>query len=297
MCGYITDDVKVFNVRDIYLSAKDNGRKLLSEYGSDFWVGYKANYQYFDRLFMKKYASLIPIDQDYEEGVQSIQEDFSYDVYAWLLANDKRYTELLRINSIQDNTAYSLTNNVDYTETTNRTTNRDIEFNKGAQADSDEGFTAFGSQQIDDDRSRTVGQQQVDEDMSKTFGAHTTDTTENTSAYNETGFNPVNKTEIDDKLHTDTEDNTITYGTHTDTEDNTLVYGAHRDDRTNIHNEGARKDTTDDDTSEEISIHKVGNMGVQTVDDMLLKHWDNWNLFDFYGLIFEDIAKNLLRGC
>ena len=297
MYGFITDDAKVFNVKDIYLSAKDNGRKLLSEYGGDFWAGYKANYQYFDRLFMKKYTSLIPLDQDYEEGVQSIQEDFSYDVYAWLLSNDKRYSELFRINSIPDNAAYSLTNNVDYTESTQRTTNRDIEFNKGAQADSDEGFIAYGQQQIDDDKSKTYGSQQVDEDISRAFASRNDSDTKSTSAYYDTGFAPVDKHDIIQGQHTDTEDNQYVYGQHIDTEDNQLVYGAHRDDKTNLHNEGARKDTTDDDTSEEITMHKVGNMGVQTVDDMLLKHWDNWNLFDFYGLIFEDIAKNLLRGC
>ena len=72
-----------------------------------------------------------------------------------------------------------------------------------------------------------------------------------------------------------------------------MTYGAHKDERDDTYTEGARQDVTDED----ITVHKVGNMGVQTVDDMLKKHWDNWSMFDFYGLIFEDIAKNLLRGC
>lgn len=231
------EDAKVYNVKDIYFSAKNNNRKLLSEYGSDFWAGYKANYQYFDRLFMKKYASLIPIDQDYEEGVQSIQEDFTFDVFAWLMANDKRYNELFRINSILDNDAYSLTNNVDYTETVDR----DITFNKGEQENTD--------------------------DLSTTYGVSSQTATNTVSAYNSSTYDPDSQQTVSTPEHTDTGDNSYTLG--------------------------AREDTTD----ESVTTHKVGNMGVQTVDDMLLKHWDNWTLFDFYGLIFEDIAKNLLRGC
>ena len=231
------EDAKVYNVKDIYFSAKDNNRKLLSEYGSDFWAGYKANYQYFDRLFMKKYASLIPIDQDYEEGVQSIQEDFTFDVFAWLMANDKRYSELFRVNNILDNDAYSLTNNVDYTETVDR----DITFNKGEQENTD--------------------------DLSTTYGVSSQTATNTVSAYNSSTYDPDSQQTVSTPEHTDTGDNSYTLG--------------------------AREDTTD----ESVTTHKVGNMGVQTVDDMLLKHWDNWTLFDFYGLIFEDIAKNLLRGC
>ena len=259
----IFEDAKVYNVRDIYESAKENNRKLLSEYGSDFWAGYKANYQYFDRLFMKKYTSLIPIDQDYEEGVQSIQEDFTYDVYAWLMANDKRYTELYRVNTIPDNDAYSLTNNVDYTEITTR----DVTFNKGSQENTVDAETGYG-------------QQIVDEDNSTTFGARSGTETKSVSAYNSNTYEPSEQTATSELSHEDTQDNSTTYGAHTDTRDDTYT-------------EGAREDTTDED----ITMHKVGNMGVQTVDDMLLKHWNNWSMFDFYSLIFDDIAKNLLRGC
>ena len=264
------EDRSVYTIGDIYNKNKQDNKKMLSEYNADFWAGYRANSQYFDRRFKIMYKSFFPMEQETEEGLESVADDFRYDVYSHLMANDKRYSEIWRINTIADDTAYSLTNNVDYTESIEETVNRDIEFNKGAQANSDEGFTAYGSQEIT-------------EGMSKTFGAHDIDTTNSRSAYNETGYSPTDKSEVDD-------------GEHTDTEDNTITNGAHRDDSTNIHNEGARKDTTDDDVSRSQTLHKVGNMGVQTVDDMLLKHWDNWNLFDFYGLIFKEIARDLLRG-
>ena len=294
---YISDDMKVFNVDDMYKQSKTDNKPLLSSYTGLWWAGYIQNHAHFDRLFRKKYTSWFPIGQDYSDGVEDITDEFRADVYAFLMANDKRYSELFRVNSIADDTAYSLVNNVDYTESVERTTNRDIEYNKGAQSDSDQGFTAYGSQTIDDDKSRVYGSQQIDEDISRNFASRNDSNTKSTSAYNETGFTPVDKDEIIQGGHVDTEDNTITHGSHTDTEDNQLVYGSHRDDSSNIHAEGARKDTTDDDVHETITNHKVGNMGVQTVDDMLKKHWDNWTMFDFYGLIFEEIAANLLRGC
>lgn len=280
---------RTYNVKDMYNQSKTEDKPLLSIYNSDFWAGYRSNYQHLDRLFMKKYASLIPLDQDYEAGLADITNDFRFDVYSFLLANDKRYSELFRVNSIVDDEAYSLTNNVDYTETTSR----DIEFNKGSQANSDEGFTAYGSQEITEDKSKTIGSQENTEDLERTYGATSGTDTTSVSAYNSATYDPAQQLQKSTTQHIDSEDNTKTYGSREDTEDNTITHGSHRDDTTNIHNEGSRQDITDED----ITVHKVGNMGVQTVDDMLKKHWDNWNLFDFYGLIFEEIAATLLRGC
>ena len=317
------EEARVYNIKDLYKFTRDNNRKLLSEYGSDFWAGYRANSSYFDRRFMKLYASWFPMDQDPDETLQSIQEDFTYDVYAHLMANDKRYSELYRVNVIPDNDAYSLTNNVDYTETTERTIERDIEFNKGSQTDTEDNSRTKGSQtdtqdnsrtkgsQTDtQDNSRTKGSETITEDNSMEYGAHQTDVTNSTSAYNESTFTATDKSTTESGIHTDnedkeriegqridTEDLSSTYGQRIDTEDLSSTYGQRIDTEDLSRTEGTRKDTTADDTSEDVSVHKVGNMGVQTVDDMLLKHWDNWTLFDFYGLIFSEIARDLLRGC
>ena len=254
---------RVYNVKDMYNQSREEDKPLLSTYGSSFWAGYVQNHQHLDRLFMKKYASLIPVDQEYSAGLADITNDFRFDVYSWLLANDKKYSELFRVNSIADDTAYSLTNNVDYTETTNR----GVTFNKGSQENEDDFETGYG-------------QYVVEEDKEATFGATSGTDTKTTSAYNESTYAPEEQLESSTTQHIDSQDNETTYNAHTDTHGGT-------------HTEGAREDTT----NEEVTLHKVGNMGVQTVDDMLRKHWDNWTLFDFYGLIFEDIAKNLLRGC
>lgn len=259
-----------YTIKDINKENKDNNKKMLSEYGSDFWSGYRANSQYFDRRFMTLYGSYFPYNQEPSEGIESVSDDFRYDVYSHLLVNDKRYSELYRVNVIQDNDAYSLTNNVDYTETYEEETHLDRDFTKGAQTNSGTFETTYGA--------TSNG-----ESISRSYGAHDIDTTNSTSAYNESGYTPVDKSEVDDGAHTDTESNTYTGAQHVDS-------------GTNGSTEGQRKDTTDDDGTKEYTLHKVGNMGVQTVDDMLKKHWDNWSLFDFYGLIFAEIARDLLRG-
>ena len=292
---YYPDDFK-YTIKDIFTQSQSENKPMLSNYNADFWAGYVSNYGYFDRRFKKLYTSWYPFDQDAKEGRQYVSDEFRADVYAHLMTNDKRYSELYRINVIQDNDAYSLTNNVDYTEEYSEESHLDREFTKGTQTDGDTGFIAHGQQTVDEDKSKTIGQQINDEDISRSYGQHTTTDTKSVSAFNASGYSPAEQNIRDDAAHTDTEDNTYTLGAHTDTEDNSVTYGSHRDDTGNTHTEGARTDTTDDDGTKEYTLHKVGNMGVQTVDDMLKKHWDNWSLFDFYGLIFAEIARDLLRG-
>lgn len=292
---YYPDDFK-YTIKDIFAQSQSENKPMLSDYNADFWTGYVSNYNYFDRRFKKLYTSWYPFDQDTKEGRQYVADEFRADVYAHLMANDKRYSELYRINVIQDNDAYSLTNNVDYTEEYSEESHLDREFTKGTQTDGDTGFIAHGQQTVDEDKSKTIGQQINDEDISRSYGQHTTTDTKSVSAFNASGYSPSEQNSRNDDAHTDTEDNTYTLGAHTDTEDNSVTYGSHRDDTGNTHTEGARTDTTGDDGTKEYTLHKVGNMGVQTVDDMLKKHWDNWSLFDFYGFIFAEISRDLLKG-
>lgn len=251
----------LYEIKDIQSYCKDENIMMLSNYDADFWKPYRDNYNYFDRLFMKKYSSWFPMDQ--EGDIENVTTDFIFDVKSWLILNNKRYSELYRIASIEDNIAYSLTNNVDVTETTER----GVTFNKGSQENEDDFETGYGAQTVDDDRSLT-------------YGATSGTDSKSVSAYNSATYDPAEQITKSTTQHIDSQDNSMTYGSHTDTHGGT-------------HTEGAREDTTD----ETVTVHRIGNLGVQTVDDMLLKHWNNWELFDFYGLIFSEIARNLLRGC
>lgn len=57
---------------------------------------------------------------------------------------------------------------------------------------------------------------------------------------------------------------------------------------------GSETDTTNNAYNETVTSNKKGNIGVQTGADMLGKHTDYWKNFDFYNLVFSEIAKELL---
>ena len=261
---------EIYTVEDIYGYCKDNELRMLSNYTGDFWTYYMTNSERFDRQFMRRYRSFFPYIQSGNDTLEDVSRDFIYDVQAHLVSNAKRYSELFRVNNILDNEAYSLTNNVDYTETLEESTGKDITFNKGSQTDTEDLEHVKGSQTDTEDLEHVTGQQDVTVETS-------------TSAFNESEFTPVDKSETDNGQRTDTDDNSRTFGQRTDTDDNSRTYGA-------------REDTTGETGTRESTVHKVGNMGVQTVDDMLTKHVELWSMFNLYDYIFAEIANDLLRG-
>ena len=259
----------IYQIKDIADYCKDESMKMLSNHQSDFWKPYRDNYNYFDRMFMKLYRSWRPMDQ--EGDLDDVVTDFIFDVQAWLLLNDKRYSELYRTYNIEDNDAYSLTNNVDYTEELTRGVDRSGTSDKGQQINSNSGSNVFAAHT--DER-----------DISFTKGLGSITTTNSTSASNESTFTPVDQSAVNDSIRNDTTSDDITYGAHTDTYSGSAT-------------DGARHDAFENSEDVEQTLHKVGNMGVQTVDDMLGKHWNNWkDLFAFYQFVFKEIADNLLLG-
>lgn len=261
----------LYQIKDIYKYCRDNNIKMLSSFNGEYWNYYKSNYQNFDRLFKKEFTSWYPMDQERGATLEDITAEFIADVNAFLTVNNKRYSELWRAYNIEDNTAYSLTNNVDYTETRDLTIEREGENQKGSQINRDTGSTMYGSQTVTGDNERT-------------YGGKTTSTENKVSADNVDTYAPRDYSETIE-------------GSNVDSENLSTTYGSHEDSTSLTHNEGERFDSHNEDTTEQETLHKVGNMGVQTVDDMLKKHWDNWAVFDFYLFIFREIARDLLRGC
>ena len=49
-----------------------------------------------------------------------------------------------------------------------------------------------------------------------------------------------------------------------------------------------------DEGTEDYTLTKVGNIGVQTSAEMLTKHKKFWNSYEFYSAIFKDICRELL---
>ena len=173
MYNFFLEDAEVYNVRDMMKQSHTENKPLLSSYAGTFWATYVSNYERFDALFKTKFASWFYFEQEHGDTVKEVTDEFRDLVYAHLLANDKRYSELYRVQNITDDEKYSLTDNVNVTEITDRTANRDIEFNKGQETDTETNSRTKGQQIDSESNSRTKGSETISESNSRTYGSHT----------------------------------------------------------------------------------------------------------------------------
>ena len=312
-------------IKDIYNYRREDNSPMLSPFEPageiDFWKPYRDNFEYFDRLFMKKYRSWFPMDQ--EGDIEEVAIDFAYDVKSWLMINDKRYSELYRIQTITDDEKYSLTDNVYETESISKSTSNAGTFTKGSETISDSGSTQYGAQSDSESKSAvhpqysnseskstSYGSQLVEVDGTVTQGSTSKQTENSTSAYNSSTMALTDrKVETDDPqtettnmdtthgAHTDTETNSYTNGAHTDTEANSYTHGAHTDTVTNTRTDSSRSDSSSATGTETMTRNRAGNIGVKDVPQMLGDQKDFWSAFSFYDFIFDEIARDLLRGC
>lgn len=285
----------LYEIKDIASYNKEENKMMLSNYDADFWKPYRDHYNYFDRLFMKKYRSWFPMDQ--EGDLEEVATDFTFDVKAWLMINDKRYSELYRIQTIADDEKYSLTDNVYETETITEEGEHSSEFNKGSQTDTEDLSATKGQQTDTQDNERVKGQEQIDTDITFTQGSTGKTITNSTSAYNDSTWANADKSVEADDNRQDVTDQTVVDGSRTDTEDLSTTYGSRTDTQDNSRTSGTRKDTDEGSESKTIERLRTGNIGVKTVVQMLEEQWNSWGLMNFYDFIFAEIARELLRGC
>lgn len=57
---------------------------------------------------------------------------------------------------------------------------------------------------------------------------------------------------------------------------------------------GQETDTARSQGTDGHTLRRYGNIGVMTIEDMLQKHDNFWQLFNFYKIVFDDICKNFL---
>ena len=291
----------LYEIKDIYSYNKEENIKMLSGFTSsvdpthDFWKPYRDNYTYFDRMFKKMFSSWFPFDQEGE--LADVSEEFAEDVKGWLMINDKRYSEMYRIQTIADDEKYSLTDNVYENETIKESGEHSSEFNKGAQTDTEDLERVKGSQTDTQDNERVKGQEQIETDATFTQGATGKTITNSVSAYNDSTFSNADKSVEEDDKRQDVTDQTVTDGQRTDTEDLSTTYGQRTDTEDNTRTSGARKDTDEGSESKTIERNRSGNIGVKTVSQMLDDQFKTWDAFNFYYFIFHEISRELLRGC
>lgn len=63
---------------------------------------------------------------------------------------------------------------------------------------------------------------------------------------------------------------------------------------TNTMQKGLQHDALQNAGTESYTLHRAGNIGVQTGTDMINKHTTYWNTYNFYTMIFKEISKELL---
>ena len=206
-------------VKEIYEVTKSGGTPLLSNFNATFWTDYIEHYTELDRYFARRYRSFRYFPQEDTDTVEVVAQNFTSSVYEHLLVNKKRYEELYRVQSVNDNDYMLLDNyNVNTTITKEGAGNGSI---------------------VSGEREDKI--------------------------FNTTKVSPFDS----ENFYNDT-----------------TIDGSTR--------KGSETDTTNNSYNESVTSSKKGNIGVQTGADMLGKHTDYWKNFDFYNLVFSEIAKELL---
>lgn len=224
-------------VNDMYKYAVANNIKLLSTFNAPFWAEYLNNSANYDRLFRRKYLSFRYFLHASNEDISEITTDFIEDVYDHLLANSKKYSELYRVNVVDDE-EYSLLNNYNIKEVMDKDGTSNDDNTYGSRNDS----------------------------SNETVGSQTNSVTDKTAPYDSENFYNANSSST--SLGARTDSNSFTKGQQVDSLDTTYT--------------------------EDYTLTRVGNIGVQTGADMLEKHKKFWTKWQFYEYIFEEISKELL---
>lgn len=206
-------------VKEMYEVTKVAGTPLLSNFNGVFWTYYIDNYTELDRYFAKKYSSFRYFAQEESDTVEVVTQNFTSSVYEHLLVNKKRYEELYRAQSVNDN-EYMLLDNYNVNETVTKEGSGNGSIVSGERED---------------------------------------------KIYNTTKVSPFDS----ENFYNDTTSDGST-------------------------RKGSETDTTNNSYNETVTSNKKGNIGVQTGADMLGKHTNYWKNFDFYNLVFSEIAKELL---
>ncbi len=307
-------------VKKIYDYCKDNDIKMLSDFDADFWEVYIQNSDYFDRLFRNSYREFVAFNLKDAVDIEEAVEDWVFDIAAFLKANEKRYAELWRLQVISD-VDYSILDNYNVREThitdndkesTNvfgsKTDTKNSTLSYGQVTETDTNSYVHGNKSESDSETINYDDESIRTQTELNVGTQH-NTTENTvSADNVSTYSPkdfrddISGTRQDstdttetraaredtksgthtEASYTDSESKSHSTGQHSDTVSNSNVYGA----QTNTHT------TTEDETR---TVTRKGNIGVYSASRLLSEHKDLWECFNFYKLIFDEIADNFLR--
>ena len=323
----------MITVNDMYKDARSSNAPLLSNYEGSFWSEYISDFSNYDRVFNRLYKSFEYFLQEEDDSVSECRSNFTEDVKCLLIANSKKYSELYRTYKIDDS-IYSLTDNYDVTETYSGNKLTAIESRLGSRTDNTKSSDVIGSKTDSIENTDIIGAINNTETMNNgakntnentTYGAKNTN--ENTvygsgssetvgevspmdsnMFYNNNKNSTTTSEKTDSKQITNaaftdskqttysdfTDSKTINEAEHTNTSNNVINSGEQNNSSNNTYTKGEQSDTHNHNETESYNIRKKGNIGVQTATDMISKHNQFWNSYEFYTLIFKDICKELL---
>lgn len=124
-------------VKDMYDVTSRAEVPLLSTYNADFWLDYVTYYKEFDNVFKTMFKSFRFHDQECDETVMEVTNNFIEVVKNWLRMNHKRYSELWRVNVVNDS-EYSIIDNYDITEIYSGNESNQSSTKEGARTDVDD---------------------------------------------------------------------------------------------------------------------------------------------------------------
>ena len=262
---------------ELYKSILPAGELFPTNTTFDFWDDvYGAASAEYDREFARRYKNFLFFDFLEAETTSDALTNFKADVLSILTFNKKRYEEMYRVFCVTDEDD-PLTYNYDMVETTGAQ-HTETEYGATSQTKGQETFTK-GQETF------TKGEEQLTKgSQSNTIGGTTN--THAVAPYNVSTLTPESSDTMTQQSNTE--------GQRIDTEGQRIDTNSQRQDTNS-----ARTDTalahTDQVDSDEWTLTRRGNIGVQTASDMLRLHTQYWTeQYKFMQLIFDDIAAQLL---
>lgn len=290
-------------VNDMYEHTKTANTPLLSSYQAEFWADYVQNFTKYDKLFRRLYKSFWYFDQLYDDSVSIVTADFTDEVYNHLLVNAKKYSELYRINVVNDED-FSIVDNYNIIENMNRETEKNTTDVYGQRNDSESDTIGARTDskseslgQRSDSKSETIGSRE--DSANYTQGAQNNQTTVGIEGFNSSSFQDSDKTT--DAIGQRIDSNTSTLGSQSNSESSTIgaqsnssssTIGAQTN--TKSFTKGNQSDNHSDEGTETYTLTRRGNIGVKTAQEVMREQKDFWTPYEFYTYIFRDIARELL---
>lgn len=135
MLFLINEPKTLKTVNDLYIANKDSNTPLLTDYSAEWWKEYVDNYAIYDAQFNRMFKHMYYFNQDYDDIVSEVLADFKSAVKGHLLLNSKKYAELYRVQTIDDD-IYSIVDNYSLTETMDKDTTGSDNEQLGSRSDS-----------------------------------------------------------------------------------------------------------------------------------------------------------------